>query len=67
VFAKTGTFLNDGKIGTQVLAGYIDARSGRRLAYALYVNNAGAVTDIGDVIGVIEDEDAISTIIQQNN
>ena len=67
VFAKTGTFLNDGKIGTQVLAGYIDARSGRRLAYALYVNNAGAVTDIGDVIGVIEDEGAISTIIQQNN
>ena len=67
VFAKTGTFLDDGKIKAQVLAGYIDARSGRRLAYALYVNDAGAITGIADVISVIQDEGAISTIIQQLN
>ena len=67
VFAKTGTFLEDGKIKAQVLAGYIHARSGRHLAYALFVNDAGAITDIADVINVIEDEGAISTIIQQSN
>jgi D-alanyl-D-alanine carboxypeptidase len=67
VFAKTGTYLADGKIGAQVLAGYIDARSGRRLAYALYVNDAGAASGIPDVLSVIEDEAAISTIIQQSN
>jgi len=67
VFAKTGTFLDDGKIKAQSLAGYIDARSGRRLAYALFVNDAGEITDIPDVIEVIQDEGAISTIIQQLN
>jgi PBP4 family serine-type D-alanyl-D-alanine carboxypeptidase len=73
VFAKTGTYLAAGKIGAQVLAGYIDARSGRKLAYALYVNNAGDAGDAGvppdltPVLSVIEDEAAISTIIQQSN
>lgn len=67
VFAKTGTFLEDGKIRAQVLAGYVDARSGRRLAYALFVNDAGGISDIEDVIGVIQDEGTISTIIQQLN
>ncbi len=67
VHAKTGTFLAQGMIKAQVLAGYIDARSGRRLAYALYVNNAGEIADISDVIGVIQDEGQISTIIYQLN
>ena len=67
VFAKTGTFLDDGKIKAQVLAGYIDALSGRHLAFALYVNDAGEIAGISDVINVIQDEGAISTIIQQLN
>lgn len=67
VFAKTGTFLEDGNIKAQVLAGYIHTRSGRHLAFALYVNDAGEITDIADVIDVIQDEGAISTIIQQLN
>jgi len=67
VFAKTGTFLDDGKIKAQVLAGYIHARSGRHLAYALFVNDAGEISDIADVIGVIQDEGDISAIIQQLN
>jgi len=67
VFSKTGTYLEGGKIGAQVLAGYIDARSGRRLAYALYVNDAGAISDFSELLGVIDDEAAISTIIQQSN
>ena len=41
VFAKTGTTLADGMLKAQNLAGYIDARSGRRVAFALYVNDAG--------------------------
>jgi D-alanyl-D-alanine carboxypeptidase len=70
VFAKTGTSVAGGKIVAQVLAGYIDARSGRKLAYALYVNNAGDAgvpSDLSPVLSVIEDEAEISTIIQQSN
>ncbi|GGA79970.1 D-alanyl-D-alanine carboxypeptidase/D-alanyl-D-alanine-endopeptidase [Edaphobacter acidisoli] len=67
VFAKTGTFLDGDKIKAQALAGYIDTRSGRRLAYALFVNDAGEITGIPDVIDVIQDEGKISTIIQQLN
>jgi PBP4 family serine-type D-alanyl-D-alanine carboxypeptidase len=67
VFAKTGTYLDKGKIGAQVLAGYINARSGRHLAYALYVNDAGEISGISDVIDVIQDEGEISTLIQQLN
>jgi D-alanyl-D-alanine carboxypeptidase/D-alanyl-D-alanine-endopeptidase (penicillin-binding protein 4) len=67
VFAKTGTFLEDGKIKAQVLAGYIHARSGRHLAYGLFVKDAGEIADIADVIGVIQDEGDISAIIQQLN
>ncbi len=67
VFSKTGTYLNQGMIAAQVLAGYIDARSGRHLAFALFVNNAGPITGISDVIDVIQDEGEISTIIQQSN
>ena len=49
------------------MAGYIDALGGRRLAFALYVNDAGDIADISDVIGVIQDEGQISTIIYQLN
>jgi hypothetical protein len=57
----------NGTIKAQVLAGYIDAHGGRRLAYALYVNDAGQFTSIADVIGVIQDEAQISTPIYQLN
>ncbi len=67
VFAKTGTFLDDGQIKAQVLAGYIHARSGRRLAFALFVNNAGELTDLSDVIDVIQDEGQIATLVRQLN
>jgi D-alanyl-D-alanine carboxypeptidase/D-alanyl-D-alanine-endopeptidase (penicillin-binding protein 4) len=67
VFTKTGTFLEQATIRAQVLAGYIDALSGQRLAYALYVNDAGTIGNFSDLIGVIEDEARISTIIWQLN
>jgi D-alanyl-D-alanine carboxypeptidase/D-alanyl-D-alanine-endopeptidase (penicillin-binding protein 4) len=41
VFAKTGTTILEGFFKAQVFAGYIDAKSGRRLVYALYVNDIG--------------------------
>jgi D-alanyl-D-alanine carboxypeptidase len=68
IFAKTGTYITQqGEIGAQTLAGYIDARSGRKLAYSLFVNNAGSFTGIDSILGVIDDEADISTIIQQSN
>ncbi|MGH8011623.1 MAG: D-alanyl-D-alanine carboxypeptidase, partial [Candidatus Binataceae bacterium] len=67
VYAKTGTYLDKDGIKAQVLAGYIDAQSGRRLAYALFLNNAGKFSGIADVIGVIQDEGQISTLIYQLN
>ena len=68
IFAKTGTYVTQqGEIGAQTLAGYIDARSGRKLAYSLFVNNAGSFTGIDSILGVIDDEADISTIIQQSN
>jgi PBP4 family serine-type D-alanyl-D-alanine carboxypeptidase len=67
VHAKTGTYVADGMLKAQVLAGYIDARSTRRLVYALYVNNAGPITGIPDIIGVFQDEGSISSIIYQLN
>jgi D-alanyl-D-alanine carboxypeptidase/D-alanyl-D-alanine-endopeptidase (penicillin-binding protein 4) len=65
VYAKTGTTITNGELVAQNLAGYIDARSGRRLAYALFVNNAGPITSIEDVAEVFEDEAAISSALYE--
>jgi D-alanyl-D-alanine carboxypeptidase/D-alanyl-D-alanine-endopeptidase (penicillin-binding protein 4) len=65
VYAKTGTTIIDGALKAQNLAGYIDARSGRRLAYALFVNDAGPITAIGDVTEVFEDQATISNVIYE--
>ena len=72
VFAKTGTTISPGDDGetielkAQNLAGYIESRQGRTLAYALMVNDAGEVRDIeSDVSAVITDEARISNIIYE--
>jgi len=72
VFAKPGTTLVPGADGetlelkAQNLAGYIETRSGRTVAYALMVNDAGTVEDIErDVSEVFGDEGAISSIIYE--
>ncbi len=71
VFAKPGTTVSAGPDGglelkAQNLAGYIKTKSGRTVAYALMVNNAGPVVDVAtDVTGVFEDEGAISSIIYE--
>jgi PBP4 family serine-type D-alanyl-D-alanine carboxypeptidase len=66
VFAKTGTTIADGALKAQNLAGYIDARSGRRLAFALFVNDAGPIQSISDVSDVFEDEATIASLIYES-
>jgi D-alanyl-D-alanine carboxypeptidase/D-alanyl-D-alanine-endopeptidase (penicillin-binding protein 4) len=74
VFAKTGTTIGPGADGdlqlkAQNLAGSIETRSGRKVAYALMVNDAGPVDlehidrDVGEVF---EDEGLISSLIYES-
>ena len=76
VFAKPGTTIASSsesddslQLKAQNLAGYIETKSGRKVAYALMVNNAGPVTvetlaaDVGEVF---EDEATISSIIYES-
>lgn len=72
VFAKTGTTIGadaNGKpseIIAQNLAGYIETASGRLVAYALMVNDAGDIDDFEtDIVAVIDDEAEISSIIYE--
>lgn len=65
VLAKTGTTIEAGRLLAQNLAGYIDAASGRRLAFALLLNHAGPIQGIEDVIAVLEDESLITSIIYE--
>lgn len=72
VFAKTGTTVGAGPDGetpvivAQNLAGYIDTKSGRTVAYALLLNDGGPVTDFAKDLGaVIEDEARISSLIYE--
>jgi PBP4 family serine-type D-alanyl-D-alanine carboxypeptidase len=67
VFAKTGTTVAEGALKAQVLAGYIDAKSGRKLAFALFVNDAGPLKELADVSDVFEDEAAITNVIYERN
>ena len=69
VHAKTGTFVDGTSTGAalkaQAVAGYIDTRSGRRLAFTLVVNDVGAISDISNVIEVIEDQGTIAAYLWQ--
>jgi D-alanyl-D-alanine carboxypeptidase len=74
VHAKTGTFVAAADAPSsasatpaivlkgQSLAGYVDAQSGRRLAFALTVNNV-AITTLDDILAVFQDEGTISAMI----
>lgn len=71
VFAKPGTSLIPDEQGelqlkAMCLAGYIETRGGRKVAYALMLNDAGPVTDIEtDVGGAFQDESDISSILYE--
>ncbi|SAK46602.1 D-alanyl-D-alanine carboxypeptidase precursor [Caballeronia calidae] len=71
VYAKTGTYAagTNGPNGQpqltlkgQALAGYVDAKSGRRLAFALVVNNV-PITNVPQIVDVFNDQGTISAII----
>ena len=72
VFAKTGTTVDADEndvvqLKAQNFAGYIETKSGRLVAYALMVNDAGPLVDFEKDIGaVIGDEAAISNYIFEN-
>src|SRR5262249_30660473 len=75
VFAKPGTTISatpDGKgleLKAQNLAGYIDTKTGRTLAYAVMVNNAGPVNpnQIADSVSeVFNDEGTISNYLYES-
>ncbi len=66
VFAKTGTTIDATGLKAQNLAGYIDTRSGRRLAFALFLNDAGPIEAISDVSEVFEDEAVITNALYES-
>jgi D-alanyl-D-alanine carboxypeptidase len=67
VYAKTGTTVAKDTLKAQVFAGYIDGKSGARLAYVVYVNNVSPIAGVGDVIKVFADEGEISAILYDRN
>ena len=64
VRAKTGTFVDGSDDGpvlrAQALAGYIETKSGRHLAFTLAVNDVGVISGIEDVLPVFQDVGTIS-------
>jgi D-alanyl-D-alanine carboxypeptidase len=66
VNAKTGTFVQGSSSGlvlkAEAFGGYIRAKSGKQLVYELVVNDV-AITGLGDVIQVFQDEGKISAIL----
>jgi D-alanyl-D-alanine carboxypeptidase/D-alanyl-D-alanine-endopeptidase (penicillin-binding protein 4) len=67
VFAKTGTTIDATGLKAQNFAGYIDAASGRRLAYVVYVNDVRSAKSVADVITVFEDEGEISALLRADS
>ena len=67
VHAKTGTYVSESKEGavlrTESLAGYIDTKSGRHLAFMLAVNDVGVISGIEDILPVIQDVGTISSLL----
>jgi D-alanyl-D-alanine carboxypeptidase len=71
VYAKTGTYVALGPKGlplirAQAFGGYIHAKSGRKLAYMLVVNDA-PFEQLTDVIKIFQDEGKISAILWRDN
>ncbi|NQV11251.1 MAG: D-alanyl-D-alanine carboxypeptidase [Cyanobacteria bacterium] len=64
VMAKTGTTIDATGLKAQVLAGYLRSPSGRDLAFALFVNDAGPVSAITEVAEVFEDQAVITDLIR---
>ena len=65
VFAKTGTTVDQTGLKAQVLAGYIVTKSGRHLAFALFVNNVGPLKAFTDITHIFEDEARITNVLYE--
>ena len=63
IFVKSGATVANDEMVAMNMAGYIEAKSGRILAYALFVNNAGPVTELTDTLEVFDDEAMILGIV----
>jgi D-alanyl-D-alanine carboxypeptidase len=63
IFVKSGATVQGGEMVAMNMAGYIDSKSGRRLAYALFVNNAGPIAALTDTLEVFNDEATILGIL----
>jgi PBP4 family serine-type D-alanyl-D-alanine carboxypeptidase len=66
VFAKTGTTITGGKLVAQTLAGYVDTRNGRRLAFAIFLNHYGPIGSIEEVTQVMTDQAAIVNALYES-
>jgi D-alanyl-D-alanine carboxypeptidase/D-alanyl-D-alanine-endopeptidase (penicillin-binding protein 4) len=64
VHAKTGTYVSGPPLTLkgQSLAGYVDAKSGRRLIFMLAVNGV-PINSIDDVLAVFQDEGTLSAML----
>lgn len=60
---KSGATVEGGQIVAISMAGYIEARSGRALTFAVFVNHAGPLTGLQDTLDVFEDEATIAGIV----
>jgi D-alanyl-D-alanine carboxypeptidase/D-alanyl-D-alanine-endopeptidase (penicillin-binding protein 4) len=67
IAVKSGATVQNGQMVAISMAGYIDARSGRSLAFALFVNDAGPLTAIADSLEVFEDQAQIAGIVYNEN
>jgi D-alanyl-D-alanine carboxypeptidase/D-alanyl-D-alanine-endopeptidase (penicillin-binding protein 4) len=63
IAVKSGATVSGGQMIAMNMAGYMDAKSGRRLSYAVFVNNAGPVTALTDTLDVFDDEATILGIV----
>lgn len=63
IAVKSGATVSGGQMIAMNMAGYMDAKSGRRLSYAVFVNNAGPVTALSDTLDVFDDEATILGIV----
>lgn len=62
---KSGATIDGGEMVVMSMAGYVDAKSGRSLTVALFVNNAGPLTAFTDAIEVFDDKAQILGIVYQ--
>ncbi len=65
ISVKSGATIDNGEMVALSMAGYVDAKSGRSLTVALFVNHAGPLTALTDTIDVFDDEAQILGIVYQ--